>query len=262
MAEMEKTAMLADGSNPEGVDPQPPLEWTRESIMNSKVTVYGVVGSPPCSKLLFYLNFYGVKHELVGGPKPGSDYKKFPVVDIGDRQVNDSAVILKHLVPALVGDGGFDAAWETKITYGLQVSIENEIMGSYEDFAAWAGEPHGFGIPSFVIYCGGSMIMSTIRKGILANPLNTVVDPATILAEFAAAKGDKPFFGGDEPAAVDISTYGTLASFVQSEVAIALSLVGGAGLWPWFVKMDEKAPLKAIYPLTNLDLKKIENDTK
>ena len=50
---------LPDGSAPEGVDPSPPLKWTRESLMASKFTLYGVAGSPPTAKIMFYMEHFG-----------------------------------------------------------------------------------------------------------------------------------------------------------------------------------------------------------
>ena len=45
--------MLPDWSNPEGVDPEPPLNWTRETFAGKEtVVLYGIQGSPPFCKIV------------------------------------------------------------------------------------------------------------------------------------------------------------------------------------------------------------------
>ena len=164
--------------------------------------------------------------------------------------MNDSAIILKNLIPALAGSDAFDEEWEKKITYSVQPSIEQVVTNNAEDFNRWAADPDGFGIPGPVLWLFGGMIGRMIAGGLPKNPLNVLVDPIVPLKEFATAVGEKTFFGGDEPSPVDISLYGTLVTFVNKSCTTVLGLLDEAALMPWFLAMDAKIPLKSLYPAT------------
>merc|ERR1712070_1192332 len=110
--------MLADGTNPEGIDPDPPLNWTKDTFSSSKVVLHGLQASPAVCKIITYLKYFKIRYEHRAAPgKSGTDYKKMPVLDVAERQVNDSAIITKFMVPALVGPQAFNEEWEKKITF-------------------------------------------------------------------------------------------------------------------------------------------------
>lgn len=245
--------MLPDGTNPEGVDPEPPLEWTKEILMSADIKFYGIEGSPACAKVLAYLNFFGIKFEFVKGTgKPSSEhYKKFPVIDVNGRQVNDSAVIVKNMAMALAGSE-FNESWEKRITYSLQTSIELKIMGSWDDFSAWAAEPHGFGMPYPALWMIGGMIMSDVKGKLPTNPLNILVEPAEIFADFKKAMQGE-FFGGVKPSMVDVSFYGTCITWIASNVPLVHGYFKEAGLWDWVLRMNKVLPVKSLYPDCSFD---------
>merc|ERR1711934_266721 len=117
MGESTMPDMLADGSNPEGVDPEPALGWKNKDDLQN-VSFYGVAASPPCCKIRVYLHHGKIPFTFeVGTNKPGSDYKKMPVLQVGNRQVNDSWIILKNLIPAVLPDLNFDEAFEEKMCF-------------------------------------------------------------------------------------------------------------------------------------------------
>ncbi|CAE7239924.1 unnamed protein product, partial [Symbiodinium natans] len=85
-----------------------------------EVVVHGMRISPAVCKLLAFLKYYQVPFAFkkTFGKKGSKYYKKMPVMDVAGRQVNDTFIILKNMVPALAGS--FDMEWETRITYHYQ----------------------------------------------------------------------------------------------------------------------------------------------
>ena len=74
------TKMLSDGSNPEGVDPEPPLNWTGKDSFKD-VVFYGMHVSPPCTKIRAYLLYYDIDYRMVSCQrKKGSPYTKMPAL--------------------------------------------------------------------------------------------------------------------------------------------------------------------------------------
>ena len=120
--------MLHDGSNPEGVDPVPPLEWKSKADL-ADVVLVNSAASPPCAKLRYHLAYNNVPYTLMNpaafkkGKDDTKDYVKVPAIFVSGRQVNDSYVITKHLALALYG-GKTDEVWDAKITFGLQLAVE------------------------------------------------------------------------------------------------------------------------------------------
>jgi len=253
MAESAKlldNGMLPDGSNPEGVDPSPPLNWKGKGDFTN-VIFYGVDGSPPSTKIRTYLTYYGIPFERKsGGGKPGSDYKKMPVLDVASRQVNDSAVIIKFLVPALAGS--FDEEFEKEVTYKFQPSIEVSLDSN--DFKLWAMDPHGFGLGPCMAACVGPIIQSqlinkNIQKGFDdPNQPNEKIDPFAWLTNVAKQRGSQTFFGGAEPGQKDLSLYGTIALWMYKKCPTVVGMVDSAGLQPWWDAMSQKVPGKDLFP--------------
>ena len=119
--------MLRDGTNPEGIDPVPPLEWNSKADLTDVVLVNSAP-SPPCAKLRYHLAYNDVPYSLMSPAafkkgKSVEDYVKIPAIFVAGRQVNDSYVITKHLARALYGSK-VDEVWDAKITFGLQLAVE------------------------------------------------------------------------------------------------------------------------------------------
>ena len=119
--------MLRDGTNPEGIDPVPPLEWNSKADLTDVVLVNSAP-SPPCAKLRYHLAYNNVPYSLMSPAafkkgKGVEDYVKIPAIFVAGRQVNDSYVITKHLARVLYGSK-VDEVWDAKITFGLQLAVE------------------------------------------------------------------------------------------------------------------------------------------
>mmetsp|Transcript_112514 Transcript_112514/g.317788 ORF Transcript_112514/g.317788 Transcript_112514/m.317788 type:complete len:310 (-) Transcript_112514:161-1090(-) len=243
--------MLLDGSNPEGLDPCPPLGWRQASDLQN-VVLYGVNVSPPSTKIRAHLIHYQVPFKFVttGHGKKSSCYTKVPVLDVADGQVNESSIIVKHLMLALTGS--FDQEWEERITLELQFSLEYAVMSSPSDAWLFVSEPYGFGMPSPIVCCALPLIRRLIKTGIENNPKARLIDVNAFASAFAREIGQKPFFHGQAPGQVDLSFYGTCAPFYVSGCPLLLGMIASAGLDVWWARMETRVPLKgastALYP--------------
>lgn len=250
--------MLRDGSNPEGVDPSPPLEWTRSTFLDegSRVVLANNPGSPPTAKIRYHLSYWRVPYtaqkakEFYRGKTKGVDYTKVPAIRVRDRQVNDSYIILKNLVPALWGVP-FDDAWERKLTFGFQLAMEVEIFG---DRSQWKPALRNFGYPAFLAtLCPFIVPFKRISTNVKAartsaesvaryGPLRPARE---YLAEFRSEMGAQPFFGGDEPGPVDVSLYGTLAMW-HPGIPGTVDMLADCDLQAWWGRMVEKMPKQVV----------------
>eukprot|EP00635_Sarcinochrysidales_sp_CCMP3193_P005775 CAMPEP_0118903464 /NCGR_PEP_ID=MMETSP1166-20130328/8317_1 /TAXON_ID=1104430 /ORGANISM="Chrysoreinhardia sp, Strain CCMP3193" /LENGTH=238 /DNA_ID=CAMNT_0006842691 /DNA_START=12 /DNA_END=728 /DNA_ORIENTATION=+ len=231
---------LADGTNAEKEDPSPPLGWSSKADLKD-VKLYGMKASPPCAKLIAILKYYEVPFEVVssspGTPvTKGGSYKKIPVLTASGRQVNDSYVIVKSLLEPLSKD--FDAELEQTITFGFQPAIEAEAFGVPEDFRKYAVNA-GFSVAAYVpgFILGMLSPASTIKK---KHPdMKPCVDYGK---DFLAKMDGKPFWGGDEPGAHDITMFGTLHFFVKSKCDTAATFLTDSGLADWYKNVQQKMP--------------------
>ena len=116
---------LSDGTNGEKEDVSPPLNWKVADDIKD-VVLHQMHPSPPCVKIRCLLLYYKIPFETTKS-KPEGVYKKVPVMKVSEggsrRQINDSYIIFKNLVPVLCQQP-FDEDWQNRITYHLQPSIE------------------------------------------------------------------------------------------------------------------------------------------
>lgn len=249
---LASNGMLPDGSNPEGVDPVPPLGWYSKSDLKD-VILHGALTSPPTCKIKAYLKYGGISYEFKNTmAKAGSQhYKMFPVLDVAGRQVNDSYIIVKNLSQLLTG--GYDNSWEKKITFQFQLSLEKAVLAS-PDANAFV---KSFLPPLVSSTCGCCIapILLTMVTGIvdkkIAKPEAKEVDITEFAKSFAALMRGTfinwDFVGGPvSPGQVDISFYGTIAPFYATKCGTVTKMLKDAGLEPWFQRMNKLIPLKDI----------------
>ena len=131
-------------SNAEGQDLSEPLPaelTTLDGLRKANVKLYEFKFSPPCAKVRALLNYHGVEFESVEA-KPhekksdiDNSYGKVPKLVINDLQINDSAVIVRTLVPVLTGGDPLTAA-EVELekvnnVRGLIGALEKETATSF-----------------------------------------------------------------------------------------------------------------------------------
>lgn len=240
------TAMLPDGSNPEGVDPEPALSWSSKDDFKD-VIVHGSTTSWPTCKILSLLIYCDIPFTLTGKPKKTSDYKKMPVLDVAGRQVNDSGIIMKFLVPALGLDSEEYQEWNRKISFCLDPTIRRHMTAP--DAARIANVFTG--IPSCCGCCIGGPISRMINgMGEKMRALDkgfTFGDEIEIAKEFKAHMGKNNFFAGQEVGAVDISFYGEIAGLIYAKCEMSENMITAAGLEDWLRRMQTVIPFSKLF---------------
>jgi glutathione S-transferase len=193
--------------------------------------------SPVTTKLRCYLTYAKIAfvHEqhLPGGMKPGTDYQKVPVIDVKGRQVNDSAIILKYLMPVLGLE--FHQEWEDRLV--LEVDTSLKMHASSSDWAKLA--VNTIGAPSFLTFILGPYLRRLETNQGKFNIANSglghkEIQELDFAKDFKAAmKGNKFFLGNDAPGHVDLSFYGLMAGFLYADCDIANDLMEQADLVAW-----------------------------
>jgi len=238
--------MLPDGSNPEGVDPEPPLGWTQKTDLKD-VKLYAEPQSFPCCKIIALLIYHNVPFELVKKKKPNTDYKKMPVLDASGRQVNDSGVILRQLMSALgITLDPDQLDWANKITYVLDPTIRDKL--SKPDCVKFAVK--FFGVPGCCGCCVGGKIQNKIKasgKSIVDCAGGQIGDEVQIAKDFKSAMGLNKFFGGVTPGTVDIAFYGQILPLLQAKCEMPQNMIREAVLDEWLSGMYAAIPPAKIF---------------
>jgi len=208
---------------------------SKEELKN--VVLHQMHGSPPCVKIRLFLSYYGVPFTTTT-KKAGGSYKKVPVLKINDRQINDSFIIFKNLVPILCAEE-FSEEWQNKITYQLQLGIEAETMSDKGDMNKLATKL--FGAPRCIACCLAGPMGKKIANSIRAK--NPGLPPSVEVGkQFHAAMADKKFFAGEQPGQVDLAYYGTLLAFEFCGTNSFKNHVEDAGLKDWWSRMASVMP--------------------
>jgi len=238
--------MLKDGSNPEGVDPAPPLGWKdKTSFKDTKLV--NMDASPPCSKVRYHLSYGGIPYTCLTQNEykkqfPNLEYHKVPALLNDGRTVNDSYIMVKNLAPVIYGS--FDDAWEQKITFGIQLAME---VDAFEDKSNWPILVTYGGFPSWMATWFGCVLplpkfAASIRtkRAKLDEKHGPLKPTKEYLDEFKQALGSKEFLGGAEPGHVDVSLFGTIGRWV--ELPLLKGLMQETGLNQWWSRMEAKMP--------------------
>jgi hypothetical protein len=183
------------------------------------------------------------------GMKPGSSYRKVPVIDVAGRQVNDSGIILQNLLPALGIE--MDHGWEDRIVLELDTTFKLHCTST--DWARLAVAT--IGAPSMMKWLIGPMLKRMERKQARHNIATTGLghrerNEVAIALDFKQSMPGK-FHGGTEPGHVDLSFYGFLAGYLYAGSPIATKMVAQAGLEPWVAAMKKVGPLETLFAKTS-----------
>mmetsp|Transcript_57383 Transcript_57383/g.94894 ORF Transcript_57383/g.94894 Transcript_57383/m.94894 type:complete len:253 (-) Transcript_57383:272-1030(-) len=248
--------MLSDGSNPEGIDPIPALEWKSKQDLTD-VKLVSIEYSPPCAKLRYHLSLNDVPYTIMSPKeykaKAAKDgYTKIPVIFVAGRQVNDSYVILKHLVPALYGRETLLAVsvdeWEQKITFGFQLAMEVE---AFEDAKNYPALCTLGGFPSFVgkffwflLPLRGAAASIRRKRAARDGALGPLRPAGEYAAEFREALGTNKFCGGERPGSIDVSFYATVV--LWQSVPSVYRLLKDSDLLTWIAIMKEAMPTSIV----------------
>mmetsp|Transcript_3288 Transcript_3288/g.10064 ORF Transcript_3288/g.10064 Transcript_3288/m.10064 type:complete len:256 (-) Transcript_3288:105-872(-) len=241
MAREVPTAGQPDmNGNEEGEDLRVPLprEWDLDALKGMQLTLYQSKISPPCCKLRFLLQYYKVPFRVVDGKKPGSTYTKIPVLDIADRQINDSFIIVKSLAPILQGRPltQDEEEVERQVTFGLMIAAEKRTAGSVKELCACGALLGG------VLGCflrAGSCVICCVgpRKIGAGKQLKSMKEYGDMLRDHLAS--GEFLGGGSRPSVLDVSVFGVLSPFARVEAICIDELLGHEGdpLRAWYDRM-------------------------
>ncbi|KAL3925186.1 MAG: hypothetical protein SGILL_000578 [Bacillariaceae sp.] len=250
-ASTDTSKYYADGTNREGVDPNPPLLWKSKDDLKN-VEVHGPFFSHGTSKIRCFLMYHGIdfKHQTnpkedPQGCKPGSLYRKVPIVDVNGRQVNDSGVILKYLAPAVGMD--FDAAWENRIVYEIDTTFKLHVPAGDWARKAIATEK----MPRILFYPIGWFLKNLESKQAHANIALGIGhkegDTLHIFKQFSAERKGKTFHNGETVGHVDLSLYGFLSGYLFSKSKYVAKVLEDANLQDWVAAMQKELSLEKVF---------------
>lgn len=232
-------AVLGDGTNEEREDLQEPLNFTPEQLR--KVILYQTEMSPPCTKIKTMLTYFRIPFEVREGKHPTSDYKKIPVLELNDRQINDSHVIMKNLTEILIGVPMTpeEVSWERRITYEFQPAFEVELLGNRRDFAKlWSRATDFIGGWQTSVIGSVTPILYEVYGFLFKQRYPEMQLPSSSFGkDFRAELGDRLFFHGDQPGPIDLSLYGTYSYF--TDCTSADRFLSSSGLEEWHERMAE-----------------------
>lgn len=230
-------------TNKEGEDLAEPLpaDWDLAKLKTLDIKLYGMKISPPCCKIRFLLNYYKVPFTEINGKKPNSDYTKVPALDIADRQINDSYIILKNLSPILQGRPLTEQEIEidSLATSGIMLALEKATASSCSSLCRCAGLMGG-GL-GCMLRCASCCIACCIGPGMMKDKnLKSFAEYSEILKQHL---GGKAFFGGLEPCVTDVGLYGMIVPFDMASAPCVDALLGdhSSPLRTWFDAMARTA---------------------
>eukprot|EP00218_Dolichomastix_sp_CCMP3274_P008863 CAMPEP_0170133368 /NCGR_PEP_ID=MMETSP0033_2-20121228/1254_1 /TAXON_ID=195969 /ORGANISM="Dolichomastix tenuilepis, Strain CCMP3274" /LENGTH=382 /DNA_ID=CAMNT_0010368847 /DNA_START=63 /DNA_END=1211 /DNA_ORIENTATION=- len=189
------------------------------------------------------MRFYNVPLGLIWGKSSGP-YKKLPVLKVGDRQINDSHVIVKSLAPALIGRALSAAEVECErdtLTHGMQLTFEAEALATAEDLRKLSSNVDVWGVPTLTSIFA-DLISPVMSRGWARRHPN--LEPAVHSARAfkRAFPADTLFYHGAAPGLLDVAAYGTLLLFVEPGMGFARRALAEAGLEAWYAKMRARLP--------------------
>ena len=208
-------------TNKEGEMPSWPIpsHWNSTTISQEGVTLYGMKVSPPCCKVRAILKHYDIKFtEVATMKREGSDYKKVPVLTIGEKQVNDSFIIIQILAQILENAPMSEREKEIEktTTKGLMLALEVSVMDSTTSIQQCA--PH---MTDNVCLQGMIWTVACCVPccGLSSRIKSKFPDLKSLSAYghlYAKELGNNPFFHGEQFGVIDCSIYGCLEPFAAA----------------------------------------------
>ena len=184
------------------------------------------------------MKHYGVKFKSINSSKKDSEYKKIPVLLIGDKQINDSEIIATVLSGILGSPyDEREKMIEKIITTGIMISFEINVVESTSELQKCS---------CFIGGCLGCLIFSVACLIPLCNMSASMhrrfpdaKQPAEYGKDFADFLTTKPYFHGDTLGVIDCSIYGVLFPFKMSKSKAYLDFIGAdERLGQWAARME------------------------
>eukprot|EP01012_Entosiphon_sulcatum_P048900 TRINITY_DN6746_c0_g1_i1.p1 TRINITY_DN6746_c0_g1~~TRINITY_DN6746_c0_g1_i1.p1 ORF type:complete len:249 (+),score=50.62 TRINITY_DN6746_c0_g1_i1:694-1440(+) len=205
------------------------FEDLRIGSTKGTVGVYGFKVSPPCNKVYAYLDYHSIPYKFVNVNMPvkaelffSPYYKRVPIAVVNGKQVNDSAKILEEL------QGRPYSEEEAK---QMEV-VDKKIIPAAELVMFATKESVGKVAPEFNEVVAWFVSQSLPKKVQRAYPGADAAQFRPTVVELLAARGTKPYLGGEQPNAVDLALFGVLrnmASLHETQEVLRLPTVQ-----PWY----------------------------
>ncbi len=224
---------------------------------------WGLVSpSPFCAKVELYLRMLDLPFELrptlsaAAGPK-----KKLPWIEDGGVVVADSGAIVEHLRRRRgdpLGEDALDPAERGRrhlvrrtVEESLYFVLVAERWLDPEVLRAYRRDLLG-SLPAPARPLVGAMAARLLRRQLWEQGTGRHSLPelrargAEDLAALASALGDRPFFAGDAPAAIDATVWGSLANlwYVPVEPPLRRSLAGHPTLIAYLERLRQQLALE------------------
>eukprot|EP00606_Chrysophyceae_sp_TOSAG23-5_P000995 GSChrysophyteH2.ASY1.ANO1.1485.1 assembled CDS len=224
-----------------------------------EITVYQYKICPFCNRVKAYLDFLNIPYTVVevnpltkGEIKFSKDYKKVPLVTIGNTQVNDSSPILEHITINLVATENADKVgffpedtqkwsdWsEKRLAVMLYPNITRSLGESWECFRYTSDVLEWNPLTRIGTRVAGAAAM-TLANGKIKKKYDIVDERAELdntLQEWISAvessSSQGPFLHGAQVTLPDLMVYGVLRSI--------------EGLSTWKEIMDNNPKLRTWY---------------
>lgn len=223
-----------------------------------EVTIYQYDVCPFCNKVRAFLDLHKIPYNIVEvnplfkNELKWSEYKKVPVVTIGDEQLNDSSAImlemLNRIAPKKAGSKPTpaeeeEAKWlgwvDSRFVHVITPNIYNtpaEALQAF-DYITTRGNFNFFEREAARYV--GAVMMYAISKFVLKKKHNIVEErPALYEAvnEFVAAVGTRDFLGGKKPNLADTAVFGVLRAVKTMETW--KDTMDNTDVKPWYSRME------------------------
>lgn len=187
--------------------------------------------SPFCCKMETWLRIAGLPYEVVDTTDPRKGPKgKMPFIEDGALRLGDTALIIDHLkkTRGVDPDAHLDAD-QRATALVVQRTIEEHyvFVALYTHFIGdegWRKMRHTFAVPAFIRPFVATMIRDQMRKILKFQGVGRHTDNEIMKAArrdwqaVATLFGGGPFFFGAEPATVDATLFGALATTLRTPI--------------------------------------------
>jgi len=232
-------------------------------MLGAAVTLYQYDVCPFCNKVRAFLDLHKVPYTIVEvnplfkNELKFSEYKKVPVVMVGDEQLNDSSNIMRTLLgrlekPKRAGLFGSSKAiadaeaeesqwfdWvDSKLVHIVTPNIyrtTGEALQAF-DYITERGNFNAF--EREAARYTGAVAMYALSKLVLKKKYGIEDEREDLYAavnDFVSAVGARKFLGGDKPNLADTATFGVLRA-VQTMDTFQ-DVMANTGIKPWYERM-------------------------
>lgn len=235
-------------------------------IKNKEITLYQYEACPFCSKVRSFMDYNDIPYHIIevnpmkkkALEKISPEYKKVPVIQIGDQILHDSTEIINFFCQSkgieLTQDDSQWRRWIAKdMLYLLSPNMYRTFSESIQAFDYITEISNFSTIEKLQVKYGGALIMYLVaKKNKNAHNLTDVRESLYKVIDVWVkdAVGAKQFVGGSSPSIADIEMFGIIRA-VRPLEATWNDLASNTGISEWFSRME-----KAVGETSRLDVQR------